>query len=84
MKSKGTAFLLWVFVGLIGGHRVYTQNYFMAVLQLITLGGCGIWWMIDLFFISGRIDILNALNNGRMQQNNTQVVNVIMPGGKNE
>jgi hypothetical protein len=74
------AYLLWLFVGLFGGHRIYTQNYLIAVLQFFTVGGCGVWWIFDLFFISGRVDLLNALNNNRgVQQNNNQVVNVVLP-----
>ncbi len=29
-------------------HRIYLGYYGIAILQLITLGGFGIWWLIDL------------------------------------
>lgn len=59
MKSKTTAYLLWFFTGVVGGHRFYSRNYVIAILMLITLGGCGIWTLIDVFFIGKRIEALN-------------------------
>lgn len=42
-------------LGLIGGHRFYIGKIFTGFLQLITLGGLGIWWGIDLYkIIRGR------------------------------
>jgi TM2 domain-containing membrane protein YozV len=44
--------LLCLFVGALGIHRFYTGYRGSAVLQLLTLGGCGIWALIDLIRIA--------------------------------
>ena len=43
--------LLCLFLGSIGGHRFYAGKIGTGILQLITLGGCGIWTIIDLIMI---------------------------------
>lgn len=43
--------LLCLFLGSIGGHRFYVGKIGTGILQLITLGGCGIWTIIDLIMI---------------------------------
>ena len=45
-----TLLLCW-FLGVLGVHRFYTGHTMIGVLQLITLGGCGIWTIIDLIII---------------------------------
>lgn len=39
------------FLGQFGVHRFYTGSYITGLLQLITMGGCGIWALIDLIMI---------------------------------
>ena len=36
-------------LSLIGFHYFYLEKIFMAILYMITFGGFGIWWLIDLF-----------------------------------
>lgn len=43
--------LLCLFLGGIGVHRFYVGKVGTGILQLITLGGCGIWILIDLIMI---------------------------------
>lgn len=50
-KSWGITLLLCLFLGCIGGHRFYTGNTGIAVVQLLTLGGLGIWTFIDFIMI---------------------------------
>ncbi len=50
-KSRTVALLLAVFLGVFGAHRFYVGKTSSAVLQLITLGGFGIWWLADLIII---------------------------------
>lgn len=46
-----TAFLLCWFLGFIGAHRFYTGSTGIGLIQLFTVGGCGIWWLIDFIMI---------------------------------
>lgn len=50
-KSQLIALLLAVFVGGIGIHRFYLGYTWQGIVQLLTLGGCGIWALIDLIRI---------------------------------
>lgn len=50
-KSKVVAALLCLFLGPLGVHRFYVGKMGTGVLQLITLGGLGIWALIDLIMI---------------------------------
>lgn len=50
-KSQLVALLLCIFIGIIGIHRFYLGYTTIGVIQLLTLGGCGIWTLIDLIMI---------------------------------
>ena len=41
------AFLLCFFLGILGVHRFYVGKIGTGILQLVTLGGLGIWALID-------------------------------------
>ena len=43
--------LLSLFLGGLGIHRFYVGKIGTGILQLITLGGCGIWTLIDIIMI---------------------------------
>ena len=58
-KSKGIAYLIWFFFGGIGGHRYYAGDIGMGIAMTLTLGGLGIWSLIDVFFIGKRIESKN-------------------------
>ncbi|MEC7948837.1 MAG: TM2 domain-containing protein [Myxococcota bacterium] len=51
-RSKTTALLLALFLGGFGAHRFYTGHIVPGVIQLLTLGGCGIWSLIDIIQIA--------------------------------
>lgn len=54
MKSDNewlVTLLLCLFLGGLGVHRFYVGKIGTGILQLITLGGCGIWTLIDLVMI---------------------------------
>jgi len=54
MKSEKdwlVTLLLALFLGSIGVHRFYAGKIGTGILQLITLGGCGIWTLIDIIMI---------------------------------
>ena len=50
-KSHTAAILLALFVGGLGIHRFYLGYTWQGVVQLLTLGGFGIWSLIDLIRI---------------------------------
>lgn len=45
--SRLAALLLCFFFGYLGIHRFYVGKFWTGVLQLLTLGGFGIWYVID-------------------------------------
>ena len=44
-------FLLTFFVGVLGVHRFYVGKIGTGVLMLITLGGLGVWFLVDLILV---------------------------------
>lgn len=55
MKSEKdwiVTLLLSLFLGSLGIHRFYVGKIGTGILQLITLGGCGIWTLIDIIMIA--------------------------------
>lgn len=46
-KSQIVALILCFFLGGLGIHRFYLGYTWQGVVQLLTLGGCGIWALID-------------------------------------
>jgi len=43
--------LLCIFVGGLGVHRFYVGKMGTGIIMLLTGGGCGIWWIIDIIMI---------------------------------
>ncbi|WP_197748876.1 MULTISPECIES: TM2 domain-containing protein [Hymenobacter] len=50
-KSQAVALILVLLVGGLGIHRFYLGYTGIGIAQLLTLGGCGIWALIDLIRI---------------------------------
>jgi TM2 domain-containing membrane protein YozV len=49
-------YLMWLFLGGIGGHRYYLVDIGMGIAMTLTLGGLGFWAFIDVFFIGKRLE----------------------------
>ena len=50
-KSQWIALGCCILLGLLGIHRFYLGYYLEGVLFILTGGGCGIWWLVDLIRI---------------------------------
>jgi hypothetical protein len=50
-RSQSTAFLLSYFAGIFGADRFYLGQTVLGIAKLLTCGGLGFWWMIDVVLI---------------------------------
>lgn len=50
-KSRLAAALLCWFIGFLGVHRFYVGKTGTGILMIVTLGGLGVWVLIDLIMI---------------------------------
>lgn len=46
-----TTLLLCLFLGEFGIHSFYAGKTAIGVVQLLTAGGCGVWWLVDFIMI---------------------------------
>lgn len=65
-RKRGlVARILWVVTGLFGGHRFYLDRIGTGLLMLFTVGGAGVWWLVDGFLL-GRM--LREYNDDQMSR----------------
>ncbi len=58
-KNPRIAYALWCATGIFGGHRFYLGDTARSIVMLFTLGGLGLWTLIDVFFIARRVRTVN-------------------------
>ena len=51
-KNFLVTLLLAILIGELGIHRFYAGKIGTGLLMLFTLGGCGIWWIIDIIIVA--------------------------------
>ncbi len=68
MKSKLTAYLLLIFLGVFGAHKFYLGKTGMGFLYLVTLGLAGFGVLFDLFILSGQVDRYNMMFSRGQEQ----------------
>lgn len=51
-KKWIVALILSILLGCFGVDRFYMEYIWQGILKLVTLGGLGIWWLIDLILIA--------------------------------
>jgi len=66
IKSTGTAYLLYFL--LFGTHYAYLGKWGLQILYWFTLGGLGIWTLIDLFTMSEKVNRYNAVIFSRIEK----------------
>ena len=54
------ALLMSIFFGWISVDRFMMGKVFTGILKMITFGGIGIWWLIDLILIATRYEFRNV------------------------
>ncbi len=58
-KDTRIAYGLWCVVGIFGGHRFYLGDTARSIAMLFTLGGLGLWTLLDVFLIARRVRAVN-------------------------
>jgi hypothetical protein len=51
-KDWTTTLLLSVFLGGFGVDRFYVGKTGTGIIKLLTFGGCGVWWLVDIILIA--------------------------------
>ena len=59
-KDPVTILVISIFLGGLGVDRFVLGQTIIGLVKLITAGGCGLWWFIDLFLIMGATKEVNA------------------------
>ena len=51
-KSRAVALVLGGCLGVFGAHRFYVGKFGTGILQAVTFGGLGMWWLYDMILVS--------------------------------
>jgi len=88
-KSMGVAYLLWFFLGILGGHRFYMGRVgtgvailllwimgwvlLVAVVGIFLLGAVGIWVLVDAFLIPGWVRSHNMMLMAKLNSGSSPI-----------
>ena len=61
LKNPSFYWVASLFVGYLGLDRFLVGDNGLGILKLITAGGLGIWWIVDLFLIKDKVREQNYL-----------------------
>lgn len=61
-KDVGMAYILFLLIPGLAVHKFYLEKPWQAILFILTFGGLGIWWLIDLFTLPGQVKKYNMKN----------------------
>ena len=50
-KDWTVLLILSILLGGLGVDRFYAGSIGLGILKLLTAGGCGIWWLVDIIMI---------------------------------
>ena len=50
-RTRGVALPVAALLGFFGAHRFYVGKAGTGLLMLVTVGGCGLWWVYDLILL---------------------------------
>ena len=68
LKDPTISLVRSILLGAYGIDRIYIGEVGLGILKLLTCGGLGVWWLIDLFLIMERTreNNLNQLMNSSL------------------
>ena len=81
-KDPRVAYALWAVLGIIGGHRFYLGDTGRSIAMLFTLGGLGVWTLLDVFFVGRRVRAVNRSRRTAVMSRYGVVVNAIAPSAR--
>ena len=65
-KDPVTILVISIFLGGVGIDRFVLGQTIIGLVKLLTAGGCGLWWFIDLFLIMGATKDIKAASAYRI------------------
>lgn len=58
-KDMLVAYLIWIFIGVFGGHRFYLNRPVSGIFFFLTFGFLGLGWLVDAALIPGMVEHCN-------------------------